>query len=129
MLINNSGASHYSFNSVSTHTSVINGKRQSTTEAVSVRNGNGMKTVVKRRGNKSSKSKYRLTQTEVQNVMGRKFMPTLFTPCHIAAENQLRMKTLSRNRVSGKGHMDCERALNSPKKMRSTRKRVKKGSK
>ena len=103
MLINNSGASHYSFNSVSTHTSVINGKRQSTTEAVSVRNGNGMKTVVKRRGNKSSKSKHRLTQTEVQNVMDRKFMPTLFTPCH----------------------EDCDRKL----QVRQTRKRVKKGSK
>lgn len=107
MLINNSGASHYSFNSVSTHTSVINGKRQSTTEAVSVRNGNGMKTVVKRRGTKTSKSKRRLTPEELQNIMDRKFMPSLFTPCH----------------------EDCERILNSPKKMRSTRKRVKKGSK
>ena len=111
MLINNSGASHYSFNSVSTHTSVINGKRQSTTEAVSVRNGNGMKTVMKRKGKKTSKSKHHLTHGEVQNIMDRKFMPSLFTPCH----------------------EDCERILNAPptkkRKLRQTKKRVKSGSK
>jgi hypothetical protein len=82
MLINNSGASHYSFNSVSTHASMINGKKQHTTEAVSVRNGKGMKTVVKRVGNKTSKSKKELSGEEIRNIMDRKFMPTLFTPCH-----------------------------------------------
>lgn len=82
MLINNSGASHYSFNSVSTHASMINGKRQTTTEAVSVRNGKGMKTVVKRQGNKTSKSKKALSTEEIKNIMNRKFMPTLFTPCY-----------------------------------------------
>jgi hypothetical protein len=90
MLINNSGASHYSFNSVSTHTSMLNGKRKSTTEAVSIRNGNGMKTVVKRVGSKKTRSKKPLSVSEVENIMGRKFMPELFVPCHTDCDNKLR---------------------------------------
>ena len=108
MIINNSGASHYAFNSVSTHISVINGKRQQTTEAVSVRNGKGMKSVVKRVGAKKTRSKKQLSQTEIKNIMGRKFMPTLFTPCH----NDCAVKL-----ISSKG------------KARQTKKRAKKGSK
>jgi hypothetical protein len=108
MLINNSGASHYSFNSVSTHTSMINGKRQSTTEAVSVRNGKGMKTVVKRVGAKKTRSKKSLSTSEVKNIMDRKFMPDLFTPCH----DECAVKLIS-----------------SKAKARQTKKRAKRGSK
>jgi hypothetical protein len=129
MLINNSGASHYSFNSVSTHASMINGKKQHTTEAVSVRNGKGMKTVVKRVGNKTSKSKKELSGEEIRNIMDRKFMPTLFTPCHIAADNQLQMNTFSRNSVSGKGHDHCDSILNSNTKTNKTRKALRKSKK
>jgi hypothetical protein len=106
MLINNSGASHYSFNSVQTHVSVINGKRQSTTEAVSVRNGKGMKTVVKRYGSKKTRSKKALSSSEIQNIKDRKFMPEFFVPCY----------------------EDCDRLLNK-RKTRKSMKRVKKGSK
>lgn len=82
MLIDNAGASHYSFNSVQTHTSVINGKNKTTTEAVSIRNGKGMKTVIKRVGGKTKKSKKALDTQEIKNIMNRKFMPNLFVPCH-----------------------------------------------
>ena len=107
MLINNSGASHYSFNSTQSHFSMINGKRQMTTEAVSIRNGKGMKTVVKRVGNKQTRSKKALSGDEIKNIMDRKFMPDLFVPCH--------------------DH--CNSQLNNTRKVRKVKKGVKKGSK
>lgn len=109
MLINNAGASHYSFNSTQSHMSVINGKRRMTTEAVSIRNGKGMKTVVKRVGNKKTKSNKQLSSDEIQNIMDRKFMPEFFVGCH----------------------EDCDRKLltNKTRKVRTVKKAVKKGSK
>jgi hypothetical protein len=82
MRINNSGASHYSFNSVQSHMSVINGRSTETTEAVSVRNGKGFKTVSRRVNGRMMKKAFPLTQKEVQNIKDRKFMPEFFEPCY-----------------------------------------------
>jgi hypothetical protein len=100
MLINNSGASHYSYNSVQTHTSVIRGKRSETTEAVSVRNGKGSKTVKKRVGKKVFKKQIPLTRSEIMNIKNRKFMPEFFHECHSCVNNSLASK---KTRVQKKG--------------------------
>ena len=73
---------HFVFNSTQTHNQLVNGKRSTVTEAVSVRNGKGMKTVVKRVDGKTRSAKRLLTKQEMRNIMKRKFMANLFTPCH-----------------------------------------------
>jgi hypothetical protein len=78
----NQDISHYMFHSTQTHISAVNGKRTSTTEAVSIRNGKGMKTVVKTTNGKTRRAKHSLREDEIRNVMNRKFMPSLFVPCH-----------------------------------------------
>lgn len=82
MLVNNSGASHYSFQSSQTHIAVVNGKTTETTEAVHIQNGKGEKEVVKRINGKKTRSTKQLSSEEIKNIMDRKFMPALFVPCH-----------------------------------------------
>ena len=92
----------YSFNSITTHIEMKNGKQVEVTEAVTIRNGEGYKTVITRESNegrasnsllrpfskvlkngKKKQSKHPLTQTEIRNIKERKFMPTLFEPCYM----------------------------------------------
>ncbi len=73
----------YSFNSITTHIEMKNGKQVEVTEAVMIRNGEGYKTVITRENGKKKQSKHPLTQTEVTNIKERKFMPTLFDPCYM----------------------------------------------
>jgi hypothetical protein len=73
----------YSFNSVHTHIEMIDGKRVEVTEAVTIRNGKGYKTVITRENGKTKQSKHPLTQQEVSNIKERKFMPTLFDQCYM----------------------------------------------
>lgn len=94
---------HFFFTSTQTHNQLINGKRKTSTEAVSIKNGKGMKSVVKSVNGKITRAKRKLTRNEVKNIMNKKFMPNLFTPCH----------------------KDCTKKLN----LRSTRKAAKKLSK
>lgn len=112
MRINNSGASHYAFNSVQTHMSVINGRSTETTEAVSVRNGKGNKTVSRRVNGRLMKKTFPLTEKELQNIKDRKFMPEFFEPCYNCIDKSPSSK----------------RSLK-PSKTRKVKKSVKKGSK
>jgi hypothetical protein len=72
----------YSFNSVVSHIEVRNGVAHEVTEAVSVKNGEGTKTVITREGGRPKKSEHRLTAKEIRNIKGRKFMPALFDVCY-----------------------------------------------
>jgi hypothetical protein len=101
MRINNSGASHYAFNSVQTHIAVIDGKKSETTEAVSVRNGKGQKTVKKRVNGKLHSKTIPLTPTEIHNIQYRKFMPEFFHECHDCVENFVASKK-TRTQKKGK---------------------------
>lgn len=74
--------SHFSYNSVQTHSEYVDGKRTEVTEAIQIRNGKGKKTVKKHKGNKMSKKTITLTNTEIKNIQTRKFMPSLFDECH-----------------------------------------------
>ncbi len=104
MRINNSGASHYAFNSVQTHIAVINGKRSETTEAVSVRNGKGQKTVKKRVNGQVHSKTLSLTPSEIHNIQHRKFMPEFFHECHDCVEKSLAaQKTRVQKKGKGKG--------------------------
>jgi hypothetical protein len=74
--------SHFSYNSVQTHSTYENGHMTEVTEATRIKNGKGTKTVTKRNGRKVSKKTLPLTSTEMKNIQTRKFMPSLFLDCH-----------------------------------------------
>jgi hypothetical protein len=74
--------SHFSYNSVQTHSTYVDGKLTEVTEATRIKNGKGTKTVTKRKGRKVSKKTLPLTSTEITNIQTRKFMPSLFADCH-----------------------------------------------
>lgn len=111
MRINNSGASHYAFNSVQTHIAVIDGKRSETTEAVSVRNGKGQKTVKKRVNGKLHSKTLPLTSSEIQNIQNRKFMPEFFHECHDCVEKSVTQKTRVQKKRKGKGKRKVTRKI------------------
>ncbi len=90
MMVNNAGASHYSFHSSQTHLSVINGTKTETTESVHIQNGRGTKVVEKTVNGRPTRSKKALSSKEVKNIMDRKFMPKLFVPCHNGCAKQMR---------------------------------------
>jgi hypothetical protein len=75
-------AEKYSFNSVQTHLNVQGGHVEEVTEAVSVRNGKGTKSVRIRRNNKVKTAKHKLSPLELKNIQSKTFMPKLFEPCH-----------------------------------------------
>ncbi len=72
----------YTFNSVQTHLNMKDGHVEEVTEAVSVRNGKGTKSVRIRRNNTVKVAKHPLTPTELKNIQTKTFMPNLFQPCH-----------------------------------------------
>jgi hypothetical protein len=73
---------HYTFHSVQTHYKQVNGHMEEVTEAVSVKNGKGTKSVRRRVNNTVRVAKRPLSKQELTNIKNRKFMPNLFTPCH-----------------------------------------------
>ena len=73
---------HFSYNSVQTHVKMVEGKRMETTEATSIRNGKGFKTVKKRIGSRTRTARKRLSPSEIRNIRNKKFMPRLFQDCH-----------------------------------------------
>ncbi len=76
---------HFSYNSSQTHFTTVNGVRKQVTEEVSIRNGKGMKRVMTRTNGASNAATKKLSKKEVKNILNRKFMPSLFAPCHAAA--------------------------------------------
>ena len=87
--------SHFSYNSVQTHSSYVNGKLSEVTESTSIRNGKGSKNVKKRQGKKVMSKTLPLTSSEIKNIQTRKFMPALFQDCHngLCATNKSIRKT------------------------------------
>ncbi len=73
---------HFSSNFVQTYTLHHDGHHREVTESISIRNGKGHKTVVYRNNGIVKKTVHKLTHDELENIMNRKFMPELFTPCH-----------------------------------------------
>ena len=86
-------ASHFSYNSIQTHSIYVNGKRTEVTESTKIKNGKGTKTVKKRNGRKVISKTLPLTSSEIKNIQTRKFMPSLFADCHEGCKNQTRHKT------------------------------------
>ena len=101
MLIDNAGASHYTFHSSQTHLAVKKGKKTVTTESVSIENGKGVKQVEKSVNGKKVRSTHELTGEEIKNVMDRKFMPEFFVPCYDHCDTQI--QTRKRTRKVKKG--------------------------
>lgn len=64
-------------NSVQSHINNRPGHRTEVTEAVSIRNGKGKKTIRVRKNNKVTEKAIKLKQGEIKNIMGKKFMPSL----------------------------------------------------
>jgi hypothetical protein len=73
---------HYTFHSVQTHYKQVNGHMEEVTEAVSVKNGKGTKSVRRRVNNTVRVAKRPLSMEELTNIQSRTFMPKLFTDCH-----------------------------------------------
>ena len=73
---------HFSYNSVQTHSSYVNGKISEVTESTKIRNGKGSKTVKKHEGKKIMSKTLPLTSSEIKNIQTKKFMPSLFADCH-----------------------------------------------
>ena len=71
---------HFSFNSVQRHISPT----EDITEAVSIRNGKGRKTVRVRKNSNVATKEIKLKKAEIKNIMNRKFMPNLFSANHKA---------------------------------------------
>lgn len=72
----------FAFNSVQTHIKATPDGQEEVTEAVSIRNGKGTKTVRTRKNSTVKVSKKKLSAKEIKNIKARKFMPKLFVPCH-----------------------------------------------
>lgn len=72
----------FTFNSVQTHIRALPNGREEVTEAVSIRNGKGTKTVRTRKNKQLKVSKKKLSPKEIKNIKNRKFMPALFEECH-----------------------------------------------
>jgi hypothetical protein len=83
---------HFSFNSVQSHINNRPGHRTEVTEAVSIRNGKGKKTIRVRKNNKVTEKAIKLKQGEIKNIMGKKFMPRLFEENHKALRLTRRRK-------------------------------------
>ncbi len=82
--------SHFSYNSVQTHSTMVDGHMTEVTESTRIKNGKGIKTVKKRNGRKVMSKTLPLTSTEIKNIQTRKFMPSLFAECHKGCKTQTR---------------------------------------
>ena len=72
----------FSSNFVQTYTVDHDGHFREVTEAISIRNGEGHKTVRYRNNGKVKETVHKLSRDEIHNIMNKKFMPDLFKPCH-----------------------------------------------
>jgi hypothetical protein len=82
-------SSHFSYNSVQTHSTYVDGKITEVTEATRIKNGKGIKTVKKKNGRKIISKTLPLTSVEIKNIQTRKFMPSLFADCHGHCNKQI----------------------------------------
>lgn len=73
---------HFSSNFVQTYSVLHDGQHREVTEAISIRNGEGHKTVRYRNNGKVKETVHKLSHDEITNIMNKKFMPDLFKPCH-----------------------------------------------
>jgi hypothetical protein len=94
--------SHFSYNSVQTHSTYVDGHRTEVTEATKIKNGKGMKTVTKRNGRKVTKKTLPLKPFEIKNIQTRKFMPSLFADCHNGCDSQKTRKVKRRTKKHSK---------------------------
>jgi hypothetical protein len=121
--------SNFSYNSVQTHSTNLDGKITEVTESTRIKNGKGTKTVKKRAGRKVSSKTLPLTSAEVKNIETRKFMPSLFADCHALA------KPMQSAPIHRSCHGHCNNQLvevsrrRFSKKMRKVKGRTKKHSK
>ena len=91
----------YTFHSSQTRMTVKNGKKFITTEGVSIKNGRGMKVIVRSQNGKKTRSKKVLTEHEIQNIMHRKFIPGFFVPCYEDCKKQLESRKTTRKVKKG----------------------------
>ena len=91
------------YNSAQTHYTFVDGKEVETTEAVSVKNGKGIKKVIKTHNGETTSKTMKLKPGEIKNIQKRKFMPKLFTPCLNHCNKNLN-KTLRLKKKGTKKH-------------------------
>lgn len=101
-VIGGSRMNHFSYNSVQTHSTYVDGKLTEVTESTKVKNGKGTKTVIKRNGRRVTKKTLPLTPTEITNIKTRKFMPSLFAECHNGCDSQKTRKVKRRTKKLSK---------------------------
>ena len=92
--------SHWSYSSMQTHSTFVNGHEESTTEATIVKNGKGHKLVSKTVNGKTQTKKLPLTRKEMENVKDRKFMPGFFQTCYDCIQPKPRTRSTRRIRKS-----------------------------
>lgn len=71
----------YRYNSVQTHTQILNGKSQTKTNRVSIKGKNGYKMVTVRNNKGTRKKKKKLTRKEMNCIKKCEFVPGLFSDC------------------------------------------------
>ena len=71
----------YRYNSVQTHTHILNGKSQTKTNRVSIKGKNGYKMVTVRNNKGTKKKKKKLTRKEMNCIKKCEFVPGLFSDC------------------------------------------------
>ncbi len=70
------------FNSFEEHIQMVNGHKQTKVMEVKVKNGKGIKKVTMKNGGNQVTHKEKLDPEEINNILGRKFMPGLFQSCN-----------------------------------------------
>jgi hypothetical protein len=75
----------------------VDGKKTEVTEAITIRNGKGTKTVKKRKGTNISKKSIPLTSSEIEKIRTRKFLPSLFDKCHGHCDSQISWDNSNKN--------------------------------
>jgi hypothetical protein len=73
----------FQYNSIQEHVEHVNGNKRMKVMEVKIRNGRGYKRVTLKNnsGKLLSSDKKILSKKEIQNILQKKFIPGLFTPC------------------------------------------------
>ena len=73
----------FQYNSIQEHVENINGLKRMKVMEVKIRNSRGYKRVTLKNnsGKKLTTDKKILSKNEIQNILGKKFIPGLFAPC------------------------------------------------
>jgi hypothetical protein len=115
----------FAYNSIQTHSEYVDGKKTEVTEAITIRNGKGTKTVKKCKGNKVSKKTIPLTNNEIKNVQTRKFIPSLFDKCHDHCDLQIGWDNAHKNLYRDTKHNPLFHISKTRKVKRRTKKHTK----